>query len=238
MNETSSELMAKAFERAREHWRSPAKESLELPPARPPERPPRPCTIAISRESGAGGGELAREIGARLGWHVYDRELVDLIANEAGIRAELLESIDEKRSHWLVECLEAFAGVRVIAGEAYARQLAETLLAVSVHGHAVIVGRGSTMILPPETTLRVRFVAPLEDRIERVSRRLALSATQSKRRVRQVDRDRAQFVKQYFQESVGDEHLYDLVLNTARFTKEQAAEIVVAALRCRESQSP
>ncbi|MGE5388460.1 MAG: hypothetical protein ACM3NE_06195, partial [Hyphomicrobiales bacterium] len=43
---------------------------------------PRPCkpetppsfTIALSREAGSGGTLVAREIGRRLNWPVYDRE--------------------------------------------------------------------------------------------------------------------------------------------------------------------
>ena len=31
-------------------------------------------TIALSRQAGAGGTEVARRVGERLGWPVYDRE--------------------------------------------------------------------------------------------------------------------------------------------------------------------
>ncbi|MGZ3333747.1 MAG: cytidylate kinase family protein, partial [Isosphaeraceae bacterium] len=37
--------------------------------------------ICISRETGAGGGTIARLVGQRLGWKVYDRELLEAIAH-------------------------------------------------------------------------------------------------------------------------------------------------------------
>lgn len=104
--ETSAQLMtlglerslaAEAFERARSHWRHGAAKSKSVAPA---------YTITISRESGAGGAAVAREVGRLLDWPVYDRELLERIAAEAGLHAELLETLDEKRSHWLTEILQ------------------------------------------------------------------------------------------------------------------------------------
>jgi len=89
---TSSELMTEAFERTRNQWRRDRAEGpLDDAPAR---RTPR-YTIAVSREAGSGGASIAREIGRRLGWAVYDHELLDKISAETGLRTELLESLDE-----------------------------------------------------------------------------------------------------------------------------------------------
>jgi cytidylate kinase len=210
----SSELMAEAFERAREQC----------------------CTIAISRERGTGGSAIARLLGEQLGWPVYDRELLERISDETGLRTELLESFDEKRSYWLVECLEAFAGARSISGPTYAHRLAECMLALSAHGHAVIVGRGAAAILPEATTLRVRLLAPFEDRVAHLCNTLGMSEATARRQIEKTDGDRAAFVKQHFGGDVTDVGRYDLVINTARFSAEQAVEIIIAALRQRESQ--
>ena len=45
-----------------------------------------PFSIAISRDSGANGHLIARAVGARLDWPVYDKELVSRIAGEMGLR--------------------------------------------------------------------------------------------------------------------------------------------------------
>src|SRR5947208_8930939 len=121
---TTSELMTQTLERARDQWRrAPAKVPLDNWPAPRATR----YSIAISREAGAGGASIAREIGARLGWAVYDHELLDKISAETGLRSELLESLDERTSHWLVDSLAAFGGVRSIRGGTYARYVAETM---------------------------------------------------------------------------------------------------------------
>ena len=43
--------------------------------------------ICISREAGAGAGTIARMVGKRLGWKVYDEELVEAIAHRMEVSA-------------------------------------------------------------------------------------------------------------------------------------------------------
>jgi hypothetical protein len=42
-----------------------------------------------------------------LGWEVYDRELLEKVAQDIGLRTNLLESVDERRQSWLLEASEA-----------------------------------------------------------------------------------------------------------------------------------
>lgn len=233
---SSSELMAEAFDRARSQWRRRG-ETLEMAPARR-AAPAGPFTIAISRETGAGGSKIARAIGEELGWLVYDRELLDEISQQTGVQTELLETLDERRSHWLTNYLEAFGGVRSMGGETYARKVAKTMLALSVHGECIVVGRGAAAVLPPATTLRVRLIASPADRIVRVAEDEGLSEAAARDRVERTDRDRAAFVRQFFHRDVNDVQLYDLVINTSRFSTEQAAGLIVKALRLLEQSTP
>jgi cytidylate kinase len=231
---TTSELMGEAVLRAREHWRrTHPGEKFEVAPAQK-KSAATACTITISRESGAGGAVISREVGHLLGWPVYDRELLERIAEQAGLRSELLETLDEKRSHWLVEILEALSGVSTMSGASYARHLAETILALASHGQCVIVGRGSTMIVPPRMSLRVRLVASLEDRTERICKRMGIEKVAAVEHVKSNDAHRAGFVKDYFHRNVGDPHDYDLVINTSTFSMEQAARMIVDAWHERE----
>ena len=44
----------------------------------------------------ANGTCIAREVGNGVGWHVYDHELLERIAQDMGLRTVLLESVDER----------------------------------------------------------------------------------------------------------------------------------------------
>jgi hypothetical protein len=238
---TSSERMADAMERARRHWRrtiptAPSFESATMPA--PGETvPARPVTIALSREAGANGSLIARAVAARLGWPVYDRELLEHIGKEMGLQSELLESVDEKCSNWLSTCFEGFSLQPGVAESGYVRHLAKTLLSLSAHGACVIVGRGAAQILPAETTLRVRLVAPVADRIEVICKRRGLSREEAARWIEKTDRERVSFVRDHFHKDATSAVPYDLTLNTARLSIEACADLIVEALKHLEAQA-
>src|SRR5262245_42741450 len=72
---------------------------------------PRPAlSIAISREAGARGRKVARALGQKLGWHVYDSELLDKVAEEMRQPPAHLAAVDERRTHWLEEVLTNLLG--------------------------------------------------------------------------------------------------------------------------------
>lgn len=202
-----------------------------------PRRNTHAFSIALSREAGTLGTTVAREVAKRLEWHVYDHELLERIADEMGVRAKLLESVDERQQSWLTEAIEAFLSSPnqsewepYISESAFVRHLVETVLALGVHGECVIVGRGASFILPRETTLRVRLVAPVKARIETLSRKFNLSKKDAALRIRSLDRDRVDFVQDHFHHDPMDPLQYDIVLNVARMSTDTAAGLVVDAL--------
>jgi cytidylate kinase len=195
-------------------------------------------TIALSRQSGVLGTSTAREVGARLGWRVYDHELLERIAGEMKLRTSLLESVDEKSRSWLQECMEAFAAVPSVTEAAYVHHLVQTVFSLASHGECVIVGRGAAQILPAESTMRVRLVAPLEWRIAALGRRLDISRKSAARQVERIDRERLSFIKNHFNKDATEPGQYDLILNVSRFSVEACAELIVQALHSLKSGAP
>jgi len=190
-----------------------------------------PYTIALSREAGALGTSVARELSKRLNWPVYDHELLVELAKDLGVGTRLLEEADEKPASWLKECIEAFAAVPAVSGITYFRHLLKALQTLSARGECVIVGRGAALILPPGTTLRVRLLATLEDRIAAISRERHVSPAEAARFVETTDRARIRFIKDHFHKDPTDPQHYDLVVNTSRFSVAECADLILEALR-------
>jgi cytidylate kinase len=226
--------LAQLVERSCRHWearRRAAAATPELPPKNSPA-----FTITVERETGTLGAAMAQETGRLLGWHVYDHELLERIAQEMGLRTTLLESVDERQQSWLTESIQAFMSApertewSAVSESACVRHLVETVLALGVHGECVIVGRGAGFILPRPTTLRILTVAPLDERIRTISEKSGLSQRDAARRIRKLDRERADFVRDHFLHELSDVHNYDLVLNRSRMLVSQCAEIIVESL--------
>ena len=202
------EHLTEALTRAHQHW-----EARRGADPAPGTDVPTAFSIAFSREAGTFGAAIAREVGDRLGWPVYDRELLQRIADDLGIRRILLESLDERQVSWLSECMAGLFATPNVNQVVYFRRLVELLLSLASHGECVVVGRAATVIMPAATTLRVRIVAPLAHRAEAVRRAAGVSLKEATTRIETTDRDRNRFFTDHFQIDPTDPANYDLVLN-------------------------
>jgi hypothetical protein len=227
MTETSP-IVDQRLNLLRRHWqRHPLWQAAREPRS---ERP-KALTVAISREAGAPGMEVAREIGKRLDWPVYDRELIDLIAQQSGLRSELLDTVDEHDRNWLVEAVASFKRRDEISSAGFVHHLVHVLGALAAHGRCIVVGRGAAACLPRATTLRLRVVADLGDRVHRIAREQQLSEDEALDVVQRTDRERTKFVANHFHRDIHDVHNFDLVVNASRLTPATCAELAIKALQ-------
>jgi cytidylate kinase len=187
-----------------------------------------PCLL-ISREHGSGARAIAECIGRQLGWQVFDREIVEQIAQRAQARQQLIEGVDERvRSKWET-FWHASKAQRVDPGT-YLYCLRQVLLALGHQGDVIILGRGAQYLLPPACALRVRLIAPLEARAERIAERTGHAFAEARLEVQQTDNQRARFIRATFGHESSHPANYDLVLNTGEMSQTAAAEIMMHGL--------
>lgn len=186
--------------------------------------------ICISREAGAGGGLLAREVGMRLGWKVYDHELLEGIANRMEVPIEEARTYDELAPSVLQDWLLPLGEEHYAPHEAYLDHLAKLVASIGRSGSSILVGRGAGFLLPREETLSVRAIAPLKFRAQRFAERMGLTTRTARRAVRELDRRSRKFVKVMYRVDANDPHQYDLVLDTHSLGIDLAAEVLVRAV--------
>jgi cytidylate kinase len=233
---STSERLAEAMAQTRRQWQARRKAEAEVGVAARPSPPG--FTIALSREAGANGSQVARAVGEQLGWVVYDRELLQQVASEMGLRASLLEGVDERTKNWLQKYLQGLSLAAPVVSEiGYVRHLVETLLSLAAHGECVIVGRGAAQVLPAATTLRVRLVGPVADRVGTLQQRLGITPEEATRQVARIDGERARFIKDHFRKDPADAAQYDLVVNATRFSRSECAALIVEALHCLQNRA-
>src|SRR5437868_3702085 len=76
-------------------------------PGPPPPTVPASLTIAASRQAGSRGGTIARRAGKKLGWEVYDQELLEYIAQEGAFRQGVADALPAAAAAWAEERLQA-----------------------------------------------------------------------------------------------------------------------------------
>ncbi len=191
---------------------------------------PRSVTVAISREAGARGGSIGQRVGTRLGWQVYRQDLLEFIAAESTIRQDIADNLSDEASKWVEEHLDRLAKAQVVSPNPTVIDMARIVLSLAAHGEAVLLGQGAGCVLPPESTLNVRLVCPLDERIAYMSQWLRLTEEQAAEQVAARDRHRVEFVETYFHRSPSDVYQYDLVLNSSLLGEELATDLIVQAI--------
>ena len=187
-------------------------------------------TIALSREAGTPEQEVAREVGERLGWPVYDREVPARIAEELHLPFAVVADIDERRQSWLLECIEAFGTRSELSESRYFRHLISVIRSLGTQGRCVIVGRGAAFILPSRSTLRVRLIGDREQRISAFARALHADRWTAARRLDEVNRERSRFLRDHFHIDPAQPNHYDLLLNTSQWSPSECADVILRAL--------
>jgi hypothetical protein len=191
-------------------------------------------SVAISRETGARGTSIAQHVGKRLGWQVYTQELLEfLCANEAQ-RGHVLAGVPADAAAWADAQLGRLRRERVVNPGVELGELPRLILTLAARGGVVLVGRGAGYLLPRESTLHVRVVAPLEERVAYMAQWLRLPREEAAEQVRDRDEKRADFLIKSFNRRATDLADYDLVLNSFLLGEELCAELVVTAARGKE----
>jgi len=195
---------------------------------------PEGLTITISREAGARGRAIGQRLGQRLGWQVYDRELLEFMANDPVALGELAEELTPVQKNWVEKewtRLSARLGEKQLEGFV---SLFRVMLSLGAKGRIILVGRGAHWVLPENHILRVRVVGAIEERANYLSQTLRLSRTEAQQRLRMRDQRRMEFAKSVFGQNIADPIHYDMVLHSSRLGEDGCAALIKEAVHLRE----
>ena len=170
--------------------------------------------IAMTREMGTRGKEVAALVAERLGSSLVYHELV----NDPPDPADMTGPSEVKRH----------LGDGHGAGRHYGRMTPLELLELASRGNVIIRGWGAVRLLNHiPHVLCLRVCAPMEARIAEMARRLGVPERAARREIERSDASHTGLVQRFFSGDWRDATDYDLVLSTARMTPEHCADIVV-----------
>ena len=197
--------------------------------------------ITISREFGSGGRELGKRLAKALGIPCYDHEIIEMIAKENGFNEDYVANVGEKSIEAAYPLtighrfgMQPFQimeqPIRVAVAQ---RQIIENF---AKQGDCVIVGRCADVILKDYHPLNLFVYADKEAKIERCLRRAPadekLTRADIERRMRQIDRGRAQYREMYADSKWGAKETYHLCINTTEKYIKEIIPGLAAYVRC------
>ncbi len=190
--------------------------------------------ITISRQKGCGATFIAQELVKRISdysdnsWRYINRELLNETALELGLDLEGVKSKIQKKDESFIEgFFTSLSRTYKEEGTNVKRILKHLVQTVAEDGNAVIVGRGGAAIASNiKMSLHVQLFADIEYRKQVLELKKNSKLTISE--INSLDSKR-QNVLSSFSHKDSDRQLFDIIINTERFTPEAIVDIILKA---------
>lgn len=185
--------------------------------------------ICVSKGAHRPGGDLAESLAEKMGYLCVSREDLVEAATEEGIQVGKLE-MAMIRGRGFTQQLALERDHYLAFSRAY---LSEKALGQSLVYH----GRTGHLLLPGvRNILRIRAVAGMEHRVARTMSELGLERQKAAKYVRDVDDDRARWVRSMYGVAVDESVNYDITINLEQVGTENAASALVASAQLPDFQ--
>ena len=204
--------------------------------------------ITLEREYGSGGGVIAEKVATRLGWKLWDQLLTDEIARRMDCDRRAIEEREERRDPAYYRLFKAFMRgsfegslnaprMKMVDTDCIREVVQQILMEEAKTGNCVIVGRGSAYYLGSRRdAFHVFIYATFEEKVRRLMS-IGKSEKEANELAESVDRDRAAFIKRYFNVDWPARHCFHLMVNSS-LGDELAMETIVNAVSGFERQRP
>lgn len=179
--------------------------------------------INVGRQLGSGGRIIGNRIAKDLGIKFYDKEILDLAAQESGFDKKFFERNDENKG-FLKTLFLSFSS---LGGDnnPYANQLSDESLfkfqsdairKAAEKESCVFVGRCADYILRDmPNCINIFVTADMDDRVKRISSLLNISQKEAEKMCNDGDKNRANYYNFYTAKSWGKATSYDLCINSS-----------------------
>ena len=193
-------------------------------------------SIALGRQLGSGGSEIAKYLAEQLGFNYYDRELLYAAAAKSGYSRELFEKSDEEKSelHTFFANLIPFMGSTDYYGnqvdeDSLFRILSDTIRSIADQENCVFVGRCAEYILRDrlKTMFSVFVSADPENRILRLCEERKIKPEAARKLILTNDKRRSAFHDFYSTNQWGHANTYELCVNTSRIGMENSKKMIL-----------
>src|SRR5262245_11378531 len=188
--------------------------------------------LTISHQYGSGGSQIARDLGGRLQWSVWDKEIVRKIATEYQLEEKDVEAKDERVASFIERLVEllGMGGFTTAYSILPPRGLDDAKLLhmtraivedIAQKCRASILNRGWTYTLAQRPRTRHVFIfAPLEARVQRVIQMEKLTRSEAERRIAGMDRLRTDYVRTFYRADWRAPTQYHLPVDSAVWGEE------------------
>lgn len=194
--------------------------------------------ITISREAYCGGDELAKKLADKLGFKLFNREIISKASEKSGIHEDHFEYAEKKPTNSIlysvVMGMYSSRGAYVKLDDVFTddkiyKVQAEIIRDMAKEGNCIFVGRCSDYILRNnENCINIFLRGNIEDRVKNAMAHENISESEAKKLVSRSDKKRRSYYNYYTNREWGNITNYDISLNLSKLTEENAVDVIKA----------
>ena len=179
--------------------------------------------INVGRQVGSGGLIIAKMLAKAFDCKFYDKEILNLAAQESGFSEKFFEKNDEtkeylrSRFHIHVPLLgESSFYSSDFSQEGLFKMQSDTIRKLADEGSCVFVGRCADYVLRDyENVVNIFITASIEDRISEIRKRKECQEDEALKIIENGEKSRSTYYNYYTGKKWGDSSSYDLCVNTS-----------------------
>lgn len=199
--------------------------------------------ITVTSEAGSGGRIIAKILGIKLKIPVYDKELVDLIAQEGGFTKQFVQAHNEILYRSTAEAfIQNNFSVENFHSKSYTRlyEAQERVISkLAERQNCIIVGHCSNFILKNnKNVMNILITADMKNRITYISEKYGLNRHDSQKKIRRQDHNTWEFYLHFTNQDWKDSGNYHLCLNSSLFGYEETADIIEDIVKKNYTNTP
>ena len=195
--------------------------------------------VTINRELGSGGRTIGSKLAERLGVKFYDKALIKELTEKFELSVDELEKVKASKRNWWNDFVQMYLNrynveerfnveTNVATTENIFRVESQFLKNLAKDESCVIAGRSGFYIFRNDPdAVKVLIQCPTDKRIRRIMDKQNLSEDEARKVIERVDKGREQYTQQFSGTSRYDTRNYDLVINVAGLTEDEAADIIM-----------
>lgn len=210
------------------------------------------AVITISRKFGAGGKTLGEMLVKKLGYSLFDHELIQMVSETAQVSEKGVEFLEKESSGKVRNFIKSMVprplsglvpravgdmkGAKqpddIINEEVYIDVLNGIINKIAEGDNAVIIGRAAQYILKDRpNALHVLAIADRPDREQFLVEKYKLTPQEAAKAVDLEDKRRLNLYRKFGKDDYDKPHTYHLVLNTSKIDLETGCELVCELIK-------
>ena len=195
--------------------------------------------ITLGRKYGSGGGEVAKKLSEKLGIPYYDKEILQMVADESGIKESYFHVADERAGDKILyKVIKSMApkisspsvNGNILSDDNLFMFQSQVIQKLAEQESCIIIGRCADVVLKDHP--RVARICINTDKISRLLRlkeRVGVDTNKEIEKImKKTDKQRADYYNYYTGKKWADMNNYDLILDSGVLGIDTCVDVIAA----------